>query len=139
MTRNRFFSSRCSVQGKSRSFSRGFTLFEVMIALAILSFSILAMVKQAGQSVMVASALQDKTLAFWLAENKLAELRILPEWPGTGTFEENKITMAGRNWYLEYKVEDAPSKGLRRIDVSVSDMANKDRVITTVVGFIGKN
>ncbi len=129
-----------SFSTRQRQHAKGFTLFEVMIALAVLAFAILALVKQATMSVKVTNAVEEKTIAYWIAENKLNELRIVPEWPATGKFEDDKVPMAGRDWYVEWEVYDSPYfKDLRTVEVSVADIKSKERKITKLIGIIGKN
>ncbi len=136
------FIKYCSMKNrfKARSHNvQGFTLFEVMVALAVLSFSILALVKQANTSVQVTTAIKEKTLAFMLAENVIAELRMEEQWPENGNFEKEE-TMANRDWYIEWEVYDAPFyKNLRTVEVSVADKNSKEKKITTVTGIIGKH
>ena len=54
----------------------GFTLIEVLIALAILAIAICAVLKALGDSARNASQLQSKLAAHWLAMNKVAECQL---------------------------------------------------------------
>lgn len=63
----------------------GFTLIEVLIALAILSISLTAIIKATSQNIKDTAYLQEKTLALWVGLNELNEARAgyirLPEQP----------------------------------------------------------
>ena len=56
--------------------ARGFTLLEILIALAIFAVTASALISSMTRQVSQASLLQDKTIAYWIAENELARLRL---------------------------------------------------------------
>ena len=62
----------------------GFTLFEVLVALAIISIALLAALRAAGQSTNNVGELRAHLLAGWVAENLLVEQRARGDWPSTG-------------------------------------------------------
>ena len=64
--------------GKPMSRVRGFTLLEVMVALVIFALVSVALVKNATSSVRHAAIIQDRTIAWWLAENRMTNFRIQP-------------------------------------------------------------
>ena len=55
--------------------SRGFTLVEVMVALAIVALSLTAMAASMNTMIDNASTMRERTYASWIAQNKIAELR----------------------------------------------------------------
>ncbi len=59
---------------------RGFTLVEVLVALAIVSIALLAALRAAGQGTNAAGELRLRLLAGWVAENRLAEHRARGDW-----------------------------------------------------------
>src|SRR5882672_354220 len=59
---------------------RGFTLVEVLVAMAIVSVALLAGLRAAGQGTASVSELRSRLLAGWVAENLLAEQRARGEW-----------------------------------------------------------
>ncbi|GHH54369.1 type II secretion system minor pseudopilin GspI [[Pseudomonas] boreopolis] len=61
----------------------GFTLIEVMIALAIVSIALVAIMRAVGVSTSNQGLLRDRALALMAAENRLAELQLSPPPPGT--------------------------------------------------------
>ncbi len=55
---------------------RGFTLLEVLVALAVLAIAMAALIKTGGENTRSAAYLRDKTLAQWVAMNVIAEQRL---------------------------------------------------------------
>lgn len=62
----------------------GFTLLEVLVALAIVSIALTACMRALGVSAGGAQAMQQRSLALQAAENRLAELRLLRAFPAPG-------------------------------------------------------
>lgn len=98
--------------------SRGFTLIEVLVALAVLALALAAAIRGGGAYVGNQVYLQERTLAHWVARNALVELQLEPRWPGTGE-RSGSVEMAGQAWEWQAKIEQSPDEDLRRIDVSV--------------------
>lgn len=118
---------------------RGFTLVEVLVALAVLSLGLIAVIKVVSEVSLSAIQLQDKTYAQWVALNKIAEMRLQTAWPATG--KSNGTTeMAGRNWRWVMEVKNTDDSGVRRLEVSVNPASEpQDAPATeTVVAFLGK-
>lgn len=116
---------------------RGFTLLEVLIALAVLAIAMLAVIGTAGTSTHIAAQLRDKTLAHWVAMNELTALRVAPTWPELGK-QEDDAEMGGRKWHWEAKVVTTSDPDLLRVDIDVSDAADKDQVVSSLTGFLGR-
>jgi general secretion pathway protein I len=95
---------------------RGFTLLEVLIALAIVAMSVGALLGTVTSSASNVIYLKEKTLAEWVALNRLTELRIDQNMPDKGKRSGNSV-MGGSRWVWEEEVIELPVKGLFRIDV----------------------
>ncbi len=95
---------------------RGFTLLEVLIALAIVALSVGALLGTVTSSASSISYLKDKTLAEWVALNRLTEIRIAKLMPDPGK-RNGSAEMAGMRWQWEEEVGELPIKGMFRIDV----------------------
>ena len=95
---------------------RGFTLLEVLIALAIVALSVGALLGTVTSSASNISYLKDKTLAEWVALNRLTEIRIAKLMPDQGK-RTGSAEMAGMRWQWEEEVTELPIKGMFRIDV----------------------
>lgn len=104
---------------------RGFTLLEVMVALVVVAVALAALVKGGSQSAVTAAHLRDKSFAHWVAMNRVAELRLQPQWPATGESSSDE-EMAKRRWYTREKVSETDDPDLRRLEVEVRSSEDKD-------------
>jgi type II secretion system protein I len=96
---------------------RGFTLLEVLIALAIVAMAAGALLGTLTSSASNVSYLHDKTLAEWVALNRLTEIRIAQSKPSPGKRTGN-AEMGGMRWQWEEEITEMPLvKGLFRVDV----------------------
>lgn len=121
----------------SRHPSRGFTLIEVLVALAIIALGLVAVFGQMSQSATAATRLRDKTLAHWVALNKITELRLSGQYPGVGTQSDN-VEMARLRWRYEVKISETEGDYLRRAEVAVSLADEPARPLAIAVGFIAQ-
>jgi general secretion pathway protein I len=96
--------------------TRGFTLLEVLIALAIVAMSVGALLGTVTSSASNVIYLKEKTLAEWVALNRLTEVRIDKNMPGEGKRTGNSV-MGGQRWEWEEEVIELPIPGMFRIDV----------------------
>lgn len=99
-----------------RTKHRGFTLLEVLIALAIVALAVGALLGTVTSSASNVIYLKDKTLAEWVALNHLTEVRIAQQMPDKGRRTGN-TDMAGMRWQWEEEVIDLPVKGMFRVEV----------------------
>ncbi len=97
---------------------RGFTLIEVLVALAIFVAVALALESTMGANVGGQSRFEEKTLATWVASNKLVELQIYQRWPGIGR-QDDEARLGNRDWFISTVVSEGPYPGTRRVDISV--------------------
>lgn len=117
--------------------SLGFTLIEVLIALAFLALAMSAIIATVGVSIRNAAELQDHTFAHWVAMNELTTLRLAPAWPALGT-QKGNAEMAGQKWNWHATVSTTQDPDLLRVDVDVSSALAPDVVVASLAGFIGR-
>lgn len=113
----------------------GFTLMEVLVALAIIAIVLGALVQAAGSSASNAGRLRDKTVAQWVASNRLAELQISGSFPDTGT-KSGEAEMLGQVWHWKTRIQKVEDEDLRRVDIEVRKAADAKNPIVTVAGFV---
>ncbi|AIY64486.1 type II secretion system minor pseudopilin GspI [Pseudoalteromonas piratica] len=120
------------------SSSRGFTLLEVMVAMAICALAGIAAMKAVGDHINHLSNIEEQQLASWVAENQLAELTLTTSWPPSDgkTGDEEQ---AGVKFYWRHKITKTESNDLLEARVVVySDEARKHDVYELIT-YITKN
>jgi general secretion pathway protein I len=115
----------------------GFTLLEVMVAVAILAFALSAMVKMTGESSNTLSYLEKKTYGQWVALNQVNEMEAQASWPSSGR-SQGDAKMAGLDWSWEIEVKDTDAEDLRRLDIAVKQDKDDDQAIYQLTAFIHK-
>ena len=116
---------------------RGFTLIEVVVALAIVAIGMFAVFKTIGDTTSNSGYLRDRSLAGWIADNRITEMRLAGEYPSVDK-TEGDIDYAGRRWHWIATVSQTQVDGLRRIDLAVrreDDAA--DSSLVRLAGFVG--
>jgi general secretion pathway protein I len=120
--------------------ARGFTLIEVLVALAIVAIGMAAVLGALNSSANTVSYLRDKTFAQWVALNQIATLRLSGQMTPAGNSDGN-TDFAGRTWHWRREVTATQVPGVVRIDVKVrpADIkADEDNGwFTTVSGIQG--
>lgn len=116
--------------------SRGFTLIEVMVAMAIASLGLAAVAASVSQMVDAGASMQQRSYASWIAQNKIAEMRLANVVPDVSESSGDTI-FANREWLWRATVSDTGVENLFRVDVMVG-LADGDENIRTVTGFIGE-
>jgi general secretion pathway protein I len=102
----------------------GFTLIEVLVALAIVAIALGAGIKAAGALADNAERLTDVSLAQWCADNQLVGLRLArPTLPvGDSDFACEQL---GRNYRGKLIVRPTPNPNFRRVDAQISTEAGQ--------------
>jgi general secretion pathway protein I len=112
----------------------GFTLVEVLVALAIVAVALAAGFRSVAQSAETATALKARTLALWVAQNRLAAAQL--ETPAVGEREGNE-SQAGAFFVWRQSVSGTPNPAFRRVEITVADASRSDYVLARLVGYVG--
>ena len=119
---------------------RGFTLLEVLIALIFFALIGLVLQQVTASTVSQYHTVRLKTFSSWIAENKLAELRIAGTLPTPREYKE-EIDYANFQWQLVSKVKGTENPDIHRVEIDVyhiDDETNDKGKQLTLTGFIGK-
>jgi general secretion pathway protein I len=117
--------------------ARGFTLVEILVALTILAVALAAGMRSVAQSTEGATLLKQRTLALWVAQNRLALAQLANPWPPLGV-REGAAVQAGSEFAWRETVGGTPNPGFRKVDITVADPAQPDYVLARLVGYIGQ-
>ncbi|HCT9562187.1 TPA: type II secretion system minor pseudopilin GspI [Acinetobacter baumannii] len=98
--------------------SKGFTLLEVMVALAIFAVAAVALTKVAMQYTQSTSNAILRTKAQFVAMNEVAMMEINQEWlQGT---QSKQVTSQGETWQIDKSAQSTISPNVQKIDLQVS-------------------
>jgi len=119
--------------------TRGFTLVEVMVALAIVALALPALLVALSRQVDATGYLRDKSIAQMVASNKLTELRIISRARQSVLQgrESGSSEMADREWFwwMESQPTEVPQFFRIEIDVAL-DEGGADQPLYTLVAFL---
>ena len=116
---------------------KGFTLIEVLVAMAILAITLGAVIKTVGANARNASYLREKTIAHWVASNKLVEIELQKTWPSLGIMKGEE-EMANNTWHWQIKVIETPDENVRRLEISVTASEPGEKPSASLIGYTGK-
>ncbi len=113
---------------------KGFTLIEVMIALAIVSIALAALTQSMGVTVLNQAQLESRIVATWVAEDELAKQHVLAGTKSTTARggEATKVEQLGREWLIERRSESTTFPGLQKRLVIVTDANNETHSVRLV-------
>ena len=108
---------------------KGLTLIEVLIALAILSIALTAIIKSASQNIRNILYLQNRTIATLIGTEVINSIRVglikVPNEPDHLT-QENKTLH--QNWGWKAMLHPTPNPKIKQIIVEVYHLPDKDKL-----------
>jgi general secretion pathway protein I len=122
------------------SASRGFTLVEVLVALMIVAMGLAALMVAVSGTARTSGYLRDKTLAQWMALNRLSEVRLNLSKSGQNT-DIGEINFANRTWHYDTRYFDTSIATMKRVVVRVyaGDTKTKGNPLAESTGFLGSS
>ena len=119
---------------------KAFTLFEVLIALAIAAIVTASMYFVQSSQVNQLRYWENKTLAHWVAMNKLVEFQYFEAAPSAGT-KYYDASMAGIEWQIMATSQKTELESVKRVEISVGIKPQNIKafeVLTTLTSLIGE-
>ncbi|HMN76232.1 MAG TPA: type II secretion system minor pseudopilin GspI [Burkholderiaceae bacterium] len=98
----------------------GFTLIEVLVALAIVAIALATGVKAAGALVNNSERLAQVSAAQWCADNQLAGLELERQFPGVGDYTFG-CEQLGASYPGRLVVRPTPNPNFRRVEAFIAD------------------
>ena len=88
-----------------------------------------------AQSADAATLLKQRTLALWVAQNRLAQAQLEAPWPALGA-RNGDAAQAGASFAWRESVSGTPNPAFRRIEIVVTNAAEPDYVLAHLTGFL---
>ena len=125
------------INGKSAE-SSGFTLVEVMVALAIVAIAVPALLFALFQQLDGTEYLRDRSIASWIATDRMSELRLVVAKQGAVPKGEllGETRLAERDWYWWIEQQATEIPGFIRVDIKVSLEAERTHPLHTLTAFV---
>jgi type II secretion system protein I len=124
-------------------YSRGFTLIEVVVALLIVSIGLAALMITVSSTARTSGYLRDKTVAQWIALNRLTEVRLNLNTGAAGSLgaaaDTGELNFANRTWHYDTRYFDTNVASMKRVVVRVyaGDAKTKGNALSESYGFVG--
>lgn len=113
----------------------GFTLLEVLIALAIVAIGLTAALRASGVGIEGTQAYRARFIALWLADNLAAERSARRDWPEPG-LDSREEEMAGQRFIVRQVVKTTPNPRFRRLEIRVASARAPDHALRELVVFM---
>jgi general secretion pathway protein I len=84
-----------------------------------------------------ATLLKQRTLALWVAQNRLAAAQVASAWPALGTREGDAV-QAGTHFVWHESVFGTPNPSFRKVEITVSEPGMPDYALARIAGYLGQ-
>ncbi len=115
----------------------GFTLLEVMLALAVFSIAGIALLSTASNNARNVGYLESKMLANWVASNQLVATSLEEKWPPKNNLK-GEVELAGRSWFWQQKVIKTTDNDMRAIVMEVRLNENDELATSSLTTYVSK-
>ena len=115
---------------------RGFTLIEIVVALAVAATGLLAVSSALSRNISVVEKLELTSYATWITSNRFAELRMSREFQSSGE-QKDTVEFAGRVWQVVHQYYATADPNIARIEISVYH-GEDDIPVHTDIGYLGR-
>ena len=122
--------------------TRGFTLIEILVALAIIAIALGAVIKSSGNHTYSVDKLKQKTLAHYVAMNEIIKLEFSGTLPDYGTIKKS-TEMAGKEWFWTREVVKMldpltgnPTTIVRQVNFTIFADEDREKNITRLTSYL---
>lgn len=112
----------------------GFTLLEVMLALAVFALAGMAIIKTVNTSLNGSDHLEKISIAQWIASNQLVEANLDQSWPPKKS--DGQIDMAEREWFYRQIVKETEDKNMRAIVIEVREEEKDENPLASLMTYV---
>lgn len=116
---------------------KGFTLLEVMLAMAIFAIAGVALMSSAENNFRHLGTLEQRMLANMVASNQLVAANLENTWPPKNK-KKGKVEMAGREWFWQQQVIKTLDKDMRAIVMEIRFEEKDEQPIATLMTYVSK-
>ncbi len=116
----------------------GFTLLEVLVALTIIAVALAAAFRAATLGIEGAQLLRTRSLALWVAQNRVALAQLRDPWPEPGE-NGGTASQGGVDFLWREVVTATPNPELRKIEVAVSQPATPDYAQSRLTAYLSRS
>jgi general secretion pathway protein I len=103
----------------------------------VLAVALAAGMRAVAQAADGATMLKQRTLALWVAQNRLAAAQLEATWPDPGR-RDGDAEQARTRFVWRETVTGTPNPAFRRIEIVVADRAQPDYVLARLSGYLGQ-
>lgn len=116
--------------------AKGFTLIELMIAMAVFAIAGVAVMRATTEHIRAMGIIEEMTMAGYVADNQLQLARLETRWPPLAA--EGEVEMAKNRWKWVLEVLETDDAEFRMLKVTVRPVEEPERIVTTLQTFIGR-
>ena len=106
--------------------NKGFTLIEVMVALAVVAIGLAAVLKAINEEVAGADLTRNKTIALWLLENKASEIRLNTVLPNLG-INQGDLNVFNQKWHWQTTTTATKNTKILKVEIAIFNPNTKNK------------
>ena len=118
-----------------KSPAHGFTLLEMLVALAIVAIGLTAALRASGVGIEGVGEYRNHMLALWLAQNIVTEHIARGDWPAANTTTSEEM-FANHAFLVTQEIKTTPNPRFLRLDVKVADREEPGRTLQHTAAFL---
>lgn len=111
----------------------GFTLIEVLVALTLAAVALAAGLRALAQAADGAGTLKARTLALWVAQDRLAQAQLAPDAIADA---QGEVLQAGARFVWQTRAGATPNPAFRRLDITVAAADQPAYALARLTGYV---